>query len=364
MGILGALLRLLQSRRDTVLRSSWERDVGAGSAAPRRRRSFLKLVCAAGLSADWKVPAFAESEKVIAGYVHAVAVDGQLSLASSLGLWKSQNLEMQFVEFQNGIEAFRAMTAGSLDMLVTGAVISHYPAMGQGKVFLINDVESATAQLWCHPDMGIERISDLKGRKVTMTTGTTAHIFLETALRRNGVNPNDVLIINQRIQDAVASFVSKAVPAIALWVPHNNVVKAKAPGARMLVDASAYFPADAVLNGWVARNGFHEKRRDVLARIIRAWADANDFMLTRPDEAIALLHERQYSAIPITELRDEFDAEKVFLARKWRNMYLDGTVVNWLQQVTDFYVSFAAIAKPVPASQYFDPSIYLDTIAA
>jgi hypothetical protein len=30
MGILGALLRLLQSRRDAVLRSSWGRDVGAG----------------------------------------------------------------------------------------------------------------------------------------------------------------------------------------------------------------------------------------------------------------------------------------------------------------------------------------------
>jgi NitT/TauT family transport system substrate-binding protein len=104
------------------------------------------------------VPAFAQNDKVIAGFVHAVAVDGQLSLASSMGLWKSQNLEMQFVEFQNGIEAFRAMTAGSLDVLVTVAVISHYPAMGRGKVFLINDVEYATTQLWCHPDMGIHAL--------------------------------------------------------------------------------------------------------------------------------------------------------------------------------------------------------------
>jgi NitT/TauT family transport system substrate-binding protein len=66
-----------------------------------RRRSFLKLACAPSLSAGWKVPApaFAQSNKVIAGYVQAVAVDGQLSLASSMGLWKRQNLEMQLVEF-------------------------------------------------------------------------------------------------------------------------------------------------------------------------------------------------------------------------------------------------------------------------
>ena len=50
------------------------------------------------------------------------------------------------------------MTAGSLDVLVTGAVISHYPAIGRGKVFLINDVGYATTQLWCHPDMGIEKM--------------------------------------------------------------------------------------------------------------------------------------------------------------------------------------------------------------
>jgi NitT/TauT family transport system substrate-binding protein len=329
-----------------------------------RRRSFLKLACATGLSAGWKAPAFAQSDKVIAGYVHTVAVDGQLSLASSMGLWKSQNLEMQFVEFQNGIEAFRAMTAGSLDMLATGAVISHYPAIGQGKVFLINDIEYATAQLWCHPDMGIGKITDLKGRKVVTSTGTTAHVFLDIALRKNGINPDDVLIINQRIQDAVTSFISKAVPGIALWMPHNNQVKERAPSAKMLVDASAYFPDAAIINGWAARNRFHRTRRDVLARVIRAWAEANDFMVTQPDQAISLLHERYYSAVSVAELREEFNAQKVFSSREWRKLYLDGRVVNWLQQVTNFYLSFAAIPKPVPAAQYFDPSIYLDTIVA
>ena len=331
-----------------------------------RRRSFLELACATGLSAGWKVPApaFAQSDKVIAGYVHAVAVDGQLSLASSFELWKSQNLDMQFVKFQNGIEAFRAMAIGSLDVLVTGAVISHYPATGQGKVFLINDIEYATAQLWCHPDMGIGKITDLKGRKVATTTGTTAHIFLDTALRKNGINPKDVLIINERIGDAVDSFISRAVPAIALWIPHNNRVKERAPTAMMLADAAAYFPDDAIVNGWVARNAFHNTRREVLTRIIRAWADANDFMVTQPDQAVAVLYERHYSAVPVAELREELNAEKVFLSREWRRMYLDGTVVNWLQQVTNFYVSFSSIPRPVPAAKYFDSSIYADAVGA
>ena len=85
-----------------------------------RRRTFLELAPAAGLSASWRVPAFAAADKVTVGYVHTVAVDSQLSLASSLELWKSKNLEMQFIEFQDGNEAFRAMAIGSLMCLWRG----------------------------------------------------------------------------------------------------------------------------------------------------------------------------------------------------------------------------------------------------
>jgi NitT/TauT family transport system substrate-binding protein len=323
------------------------------------RRSFIALSGAAALSAGWRTCALAKSAKVTAGYVHALAVDAQLWLADAMGVWKAEGLGMQFVEFQNGNEAFQALTAGTLDVLTTGAVISRYPATGVGKVFLINDIEFATTQLWCHPEMGIEKVGDLKGRKITTTTGTTAHFFLLAALRANGMAPKDVLIINQRIEDAVAAFVSKAVPAVALWLPHNLLVKQRDPTARMLVDASAYFPESAVVNGWVARNGFYDEKKEVLASFVRAWARANDFLVAQPDQALSVLRDRHYSDVDPNDLRRQFDAEKVYSARGWRQMYADGTVTQLLQQVTNYYVSFAAIRRPVPAVQYFDTSIYL-----
>ena len=44
------------------------------------------------------------------------------------------------------------MIGGSLDVLSTGAVVSNFPARGQGRVFLINNIEYATAQLWVRDD--------------------------------------------------------------------------------------------------------------------------------------------------------------------------------------------------------------------
>jgi hypothetical protein len=63
----------------------------------------------------------------------------------------------EFKLFQTGLELFQAMIGGSLDVLSTGAVISNFPARGQGKMFLANAVEFATAQLWVREDKASRR---------------------------------------------------------------------------------------------------------------------------------------------------------------------------------------------------------------
>ena len=37
---------------------------------------------------------------------------------------------------------------------------------------------------------------------------------------------------------------------MALWVPFNISVREKVPTAKMLVDASAYYPQAAIVDGW------------------------------------------------------------------------------------------------------------------
>src|SRR6185503_15714046 len=258
------------------------------------RRRFLKSAGAAvfspALSHMLAAPAIAAPPfKIRLGYLHTLAVDGQMWLAESHGLWKEHDLEMEYIQFQTGLEVFQAMTGGSIDMLSTGAVLSNFPARGQGKVFLINDVEFATAQLWVREDQGIKSIADLKGKKISTTAGTTAHVFLDTALRANGVDPKDVEIVNQRMSEAVTSFISGAVPAVALWVPFNIAVREKVPGARKLIDASAFYPKAAIVGGWATRADYFDKNRDVLKRIVSGWASANDYFIANSEAALDTL---------------------------------------------------------------------------
>jgi len=331
------------------------------------RRHFLQTAAAVGIGASVGVlvaPAIAQSRaKVKVGYLHTLAVDGQIWTGIDRGNFAKHNVELDLVQFTTGLELFQAMIGGSIEMLATGAVISNFPARGQGKMFLVNDFEFATAQLWVHGDE-IKSFADLKGKKISTTTGTTAHVFLDTALRANGIDPKDVQVVNQRMSEAVTSFISGAVPAVALWVPFNIPVKEKVKDAKMLVDASKFYPEAAIVGGWATRDDYYEKNRETCANIIRGWAEANDYMIANSEAALDALQKKHYEQVPLTDLKEQFKAQKMFTSHDWRKLYGDGTVTKWLQQVTDFFVRFGGIQNPVPASKYFDPKLYLDTVKA
>ena len=125
------------------------------------------------------------------GYLHTLAVDGQIWIGMQRESFGKQGVELELRQFNTGLELFQAMVGGSLDMLETGAVLSNFPARGQGKVFLINNVEFATAQLWVREDQGIKSFADIKGKRIATTAGTTTHVFLDTALRANGIHTKD-----------------------------------------------------------------------------------------------------------------------------------------------------------------------------
>lgn len=327
------------------------------------RRQLLQG--AAGLLANTLVgaPAIAQARsKLRLGYLHVVAVDGQIWTGIDRGTFDRQGIEFEFHEFNTGPEIFEAMAAGKLDVLSAGGVLSNYLALGAGRAFLINDIEVATAQLWVRPDRGVRTFADLKGKTVATTAKTTAHIFLDRALHANGIKSTDIRLRSSSMSAAVASFVAGEVPAVALWVPFNITVREKVPGAIKLVDASAFYPQSAVVGGWVATHDYYRANREVLARIIRGWAEANDYMVRNNAAAAEALQKNHYERVAVSDIAEALKAQKMFSSREWKRLYSDGTVAKWLQQASDFFMTDAGASKSVPASEYFDPQLYLSTI--
>lgn len=328
---------------------------------PFDRRQVLAGGLAAG--AAFSAPALAQARtRVRLGYLHVVAVDGQIFTGLDIGSFDKQGIDFELVERNTGPEVFEAMTRGEVDVASAGGVISNYLALGAGRGFLINDIEIATAQLWVRPDLGVKSFADLRGKRVATTTRTTAHIFLDRALRANGLGLADVQVVNSSMPQAVGTFIAGEVPAVALWVPFNLSVRDKLPDAIKLVDASAFYPQSAVVGGWVARKDYYAANKDLLQRIIRGWAAANDHMVRNPKAAAESLQQRHYQKASIADIAEALRAQKMFSSREWKRLYADGTVTKWLQQVSDFFMTEAGVTTAIPATEYFDSSLYLETV--
>ncbi|MFC5752743.1 ABC transporter substrate-binding protein [Actinomadura rugatobispora] len=294
------------------------------------------------------------------GYLHTVAVDTHLWLGQVNGTFEKHGLKLQPVKFDTGIAESQALTGGSIDIAIMGAVAANFPARGQGKVFLLNDIEYDTAQLYVRKDSGIDSLADLAGKKVATTEGTTAHVFLHNALKAEKVDPEKVSIVNSPMPAAVNSFISGAVPAVALWVPFDLQVKKSVPGAKLLTSAGKYYPRTAIAGGWVARNSFYEKDKDTLKKIAAAWIEINAALLGDPDGSLRKVHQHAYrNDAPFEQVKHDFGFEKTFTGDQWATYYADGTAAGWLGRTTRTFVELGGLPEYKEPSTYFDPQIFL-----
>jgi NitT/TauT family transport system substrate-binding protein len=298
--------------------------------------------------------------KVKIGYLHTVAVDAHLWLGITDGIFEKHGLDVEPVEFDTGISESQALSGGSLDVAMMGAVLSNFPPQAGSKVFLANDVEYDTAQLWAANGSGIDSVKDLAGKEVLTTAGTTAHVYLHNALKANGVDPGSVRILDTDMPSAVTGFISGSAPAVVLWVPFDETVKSKMPDARLVDSAKNYYPEAAILGGWAANRSVYENNRDVLEKLAAAWLEINDTLVNDP-EAITRVHEKAYADDQdLAATERQFSFEKVFSNDEWAQMYQDGEVARWIGQVEKVFVEVGGLPEYVQPQEFLDTEIFMN----
>jgi NitT/TauT family transport system substrate-binding protein len=245
-----------------------------------------------------------------------------------------------------------------------GAVISNFPSRGAGKIFLLNNVEYATAVIFSQPNSQITKVSDLKGRRISTTRGTTADVLLYVALTKAGVRYTDVQVINMDMAAAVGAFISGSTDAVSTWWPFDVQINRSRAGAIKVTQAGSYFPEAAIMGGWVASNAFHQNNRDAMVRIARAWLETNQQLLNDAGNSLLTIHRTGYADLAYDDIRDGYTKIKYFQNGQWAQMYRQGQAAKWIGQVERVFVELGAFPDYVPPERFFDTSIFLDAFKA
>ena len=305
-----------------------------------------------------------DATEVKVGYLHTIAVDDKLWLGQAEGQWADAGLDLKTTAFDTGIELSQALTGGSIDVAIMGGVTSNFPAQGQGKIFMLNSRETATARLFVQGDSGISTVSDLKGKKVITTEGTTADIYLHRALEKAGLTRDEVTVVNAKMPDAVNAFIGGQVPAVALWVPFDLRVNEAGKGAKEIDNAGNY-PDAGVGDGWIANNDWYADNQETVKKIIGAWLKVNESFRKDPEGSLQKVHEIAYKDdAKLTDLQHQVEFQQDYSNEDWLKAYESGDVLTWVGDAEKAYVELGGVPKYVDPKEFFDTSLFIEAAKA
>jgi sulfonate transport system substrate-binding protein len=171
--------------------------------------------------------------------------------------------------FPSGPPEIEALAANSLDFALLGA----QPAVqgianGVGIQIVSGLVDGTNGNgIIVRTDTGINEITGLKGKKVAVPVGTTAHLTLIRALEKHGLSMEDIEAVNLGAGDIPAAILSASVNAASTFEPGlSSAVGAGGGTVKKLTTAAGYVRLLSVI---VVRNDFVNTHPDVVIRFLK-----------------------------------------------------------------------------------------------
>lgn len=158
-------------------------------------------------------------------------------LLDASGERKQLQFQLELPNFAGGPAIFEAIRAGALDIAYVGDTppIQARAAGVYLPIIATFTREVAQYRLLQHATAGVERLSDLRGKRVSLVEGSGRQVFLIEALNRAGLTLKDVQPIHLRVSELNDALRAKAVDVATITEPHVTRLS-KQVGARLVPD--------------------------------------------------------------------------------------------------------------------------------
>ncbi|MEU5883931.1 ABC transporter substrate-binding protein [Spirillospora sp. NPDC047279] len=271
---------------------------------------------------------------------------GQNALLSAAGELKNLKYKVEFKQFTSGPPLLEAVNAGAVDFGAVGNAPPVFAAAAGSKIKIIAAADiGLTGQAVLVPrDSPIRAPAELKGKRIAVAKGSSAHYHLVTVLKRAGLTFKDIEPQYLAPPDALAAFAQGKLDAWAIWDPYTAQGEAQA-GARVLVDGNGYTTGFNLLVAGEKALGSKAKEaalRDYIARQRRALVWAAD----HPKEWGAVWSKDTGLPLPV--------AEQAARRRAAKLIKVDEGVVAHEQQVADAFKEQGLIPAKVDMSEFVD----------
>ena len=292
-----------------------------------------------------------EPETVRVAYMPNMGSASLAVTAREKGYFEEMGLTVELVEFQGGPAEIAAMAAGDIAISQIGHGAHALCAEGEAVIFQIDCTSLADAVIG-NADKGISSIADLKGKKVAATSGTSAEIILNLALKSAGLTSDDLEIVEMDANGMVSAMVSGNVDACATWSP-GTVTISEALGDKTvwLATNQDYISEATFPSSFITTQKYADEHHDVLVRFSRALQKAADYRNEHIEE-VAEMVAKQCEVDASTMLACVGEGNWTITSDFQKKALEDGTIQKYYENQQQVFIDGGRLTEKVDVNKY------------
>ena len=242
-------------------------------------------------------------EKVTIAY--SVATDAAVAaIAHMQGYYRKEGLDAAARLHPYGKLALQDVLEGKADFATVGETPIVFAIIKGERVSIIATIQSTNMEnaIVARRDRGIGALSDLKGRKIAATRGTTMDYFLDVILGTQGISRKEVTVIDLKPNEMLDALARGDVDAISSFHPYIIPAQKKL-GVRgiTLQDKDIYTATFNI----VAKQEFIHRNPEKVKKVLRALIRAEEFVRQNKTEAQTIVAD--FSGVDIAIVREIWD---------------------------------------------------------
>jgi NitT/TauT family transport system substrate-binding protein len=209
-------------------------------------------------------------------------------VADALDLYKKYDLKVKLQTFSDPAMLPAALAGGA----VSGALMTYdqvIGAAGQGQAFkVVMPVDYSYGGDAVVADKSINKISELKGKKVAYAPLSPSDFLIAYALKINGMSDKDIQPVNMTPEAVPAAMASGAVPAGVTYEPNVSQIVSTGKGKFHVIYSSREAPG--IITDVLVFDGKRIGKDDKqIMALMRGYLDGLAYMKAKPAEAAKLI---------------------------------------------------------------------------
>lgn len=279
---------------------------------------------------------------------------GITAIADDQDLWDAAGIDVTLTPFTNGPTQIQAMAANSIDVGYIGGGATWLPASGQATI--IAPSESTFGDyLIASPQSGATSVKDLKGLRVGVPDGGSGEMILSLALEKAGLTADDIERVPLDPPNVVSAFVSGQIDVAAIFSPLSNQITESVPDAVVIAN-NKDFPETEFVGAWVASNDAVANKSEAVIRFLEVYAQANDFRVENPEEAVKLASEA--SGAPEAQLQGQADALDWWTSKQILADDKSGVTAQRFEALEKLFVKIGRLKEVAPADTFVNVELF------